>query len=230
MLGWIPITRIACVLALGTFPSVVVSEVGLPVGRLEYADGRAFCTATLVAPDVLLTAAHCIAAHADRTSDEDPTFWFRPGGLRGTTPVGATAVVVHPLYDTENDPKQWMYRFDMAVAQLAESIPERIGSPVSIGTAAEEGEDLILVSWRGDLDTPRQRACPVFKGVRGLVTMGCSVQSGESGSAVLRAVDGALELVAVVSSRGQVLKQPIAQASDVVLRLPPLLHQLETMR
>ena len=32
----------------------------MAVGRLSYKNGQSFCTATLVAPDLILTASHCV--------------------------------------------------------------------------------------------------------------------------------------------------------------------------
>ena len=32
----------------------------MAVGRLSYQNGQGFCTATLVAPDLILTASHCV--------------------------------------------------------------------------------------------------------------------------------------------------------------------------
>jgi hypothetical protein len=44
---------------------------------------------------------------------------------------------------------------------------------------------------------------------------------------VLRKTENGLELVAIISSRANLLQQPIAQASDVALRLPPLMDLIE---
>ncbi len=111
--------------------------------------------------------------------------------------------------------------------QLAEAVPGEIATPFTIGDEALPGEDLVIVSWRRDQSVrPRQRACPVISGVTGLVTLGCRVQGGESGAPVVRRTATGVELVAVISSRWQILEQPVAQASDVRLRLQPLLDLL----
>ena len=97
-----------------------------------------------------------------------------------------------------------------------------------MGPEAELGEGLFLVSWRaGEGSRPRQRRCLVIEGeVPGVVTLGCQVRGGESGAPVLRLVPDGVELVAIVSSRSRLGQQPVAIASDVTLRIPPLLQRL----
>ncbi len=83
------------------------------------------------------------------------------------------------------------------------------------------------MSWRKDeTEAPRQRKCQVIAGVEGLVTLGCAVLGGESGAPVLRETDDGLELVAIISSRTRQFFRPVAQASDVRLRLQPLFDEL----
>jgi len=59
------------------------------------------------------------------------------------------------------------------------------------------------------------------------VTLACEVQGGESGAPVLRKVDDGLELVAVVSSRSRLGNQPVALASNIRLRVPPMVDLLD---
>jgi hypothetical protein len=118
----------------------------------------------------------------------------------------------------------WKLRFDIAVGRLAKPVPASRAVPFSIGDDAVERERLFIASWRNpNRDRPRQRICLVLEGMPGLVTLACRVQGGESGAPVLRLTENGLELVAVISSRARILNQPVAQASNVRLRLPPLL-------
>lgn len=144
--------------------------------------------------------------------------------------VSARAIrsVRHPLYDTDSPRDEWKYRFDIGAMRLANSLASEVIRPFSVGEEAQPGETLFIVSWRKeDGPRPRQRACPVLAvGMTGLVTLGCRVVGGESGAPVLRKTDAGLELVAVISSRTSILNQPVAQASNLRLRLPPLLDLL----
>jgi len=189
------------------------------VGRIENTNTGGGCTAALIAPDLVVTAAHC-----GGRGDTPSGIVFRPGdGRPGTYPVAR--VVRHPLYDRESPRVEWRLRFDLAVAVLETPVPGDRAIPFPTGDDARVGETLHFYSWR-EGPRPRQRPCPTIDGIPGLVTLGCLVKGGESGSPVLRATDGGLEIVAVISSRGRILDQPVAQASDVRLRLPPILDIL----
>ncbi len=207
-----------CLLSL-TLP--LKAEQIAAAGRLEKNRGST-CSAVLIAPDVVATAAHC--------TNRDPAtgIIFRPGDLRGGRLFPVTRFVRHPLYENKNMPRLWRLRFDLAVAQLEEPVPELRAKPLPLGETAKIGETVYIISWRGDDDRMRQRACPVIEGYDGLVTLGCQVKGGESGAPVIRKTDDGIELVAIISSRTQQLQQPVAQASDVWLRIPPLLKALAT--
>lgn len=199
--------------ALATSPVWATGTIS-SVGRIESTTGGGSCSAVLVRPDLIATAAHC------RT---DGKVVFRLGNGLNTDPVEILDLIPHPLYEQYSDRADWKLRFDIAVGRLAKPISIRQAVPFTFGDEAQLGERLFIVSWRNDgSDRPRQRACPVFEGISGLVTLGCRVQGGESGAPVLRKTPDGLELVAIISSRTRRLAQPIAQASDVRLRLPPL--------
>lgn len=211
----------ALILSLCLCTSAAASQIGA-VGRVENTASAGGCSAILVAPDLVLSAAHCI-------SHDSTTFAFRPGdGKINRVRHALIKVFQHPMYQVMKDRLLWRLRFDIAIARLEAPVPAARATPIPPGPEAQVGETLYIVSWRRDGTTkPRQRACKVIEGVTGLVTLACAVQGGESGAPVLRKTENGLELVAIISSRSQQLDQPIAQASDVALRLPPLLDLIE---
>jgi hypothetical protein len=205
-----------------TYASAVsAAQIGA-VGRIENTVKNGSCTGVLVAPDIVLSAAHCIGP-------ESTSLAFRPGDGKVTRVRHAlTRIFQHPMYDITHDRMLWRLRFDLAIARLEAPVPAERATPIPPGREAQVGETLFIVSWRSDGTTkPRQRACKVIPGLRGLVTLGCEVKGGESGAPVLRKTENGLELVAIISSRANLLQQPIAQASDVALRLPPLMDLIE---
>ena len=197
-------------------------------GNLEAA-GRIYdpvtggsCSGVLVAPGMVATAAHCIPGRTVEDGFDGITFRTAPPSKA----VAVEAGFLHPLYDSENARTDWKFRFDIGLLRLADRGYGGAFGLMPVGEDAEPGETLFLVSWRlSDGPQPRQRPCPVLSiGIEGLVTLGCEVTGGESGAPLFRKrAEGGLELVAILSSRGQLLDQPIAQASNLRLRLPPLL-------
>lgn len=207
-----------------TFPANAGEAVDA-AGRIEFSMTGGTCSAVLIAPDIVVTAAHCTPDSKDLSGVA-----FRSGS--GDGPVRANRAVRHPLYDRESPRVEWQFRFDVGAIELRPSgALDRI-PPMPIGHEAQPGETLFVVSWLESYGPkPRQKACTVLKvGLQGLVTLGCDVESGESGAPVLRKTSEGLELVAIISSRAQLLGQPVAQASDVRLRLPPLLDLFDRER
>jgi len=212
----------------GLLVTAATAEVVPAAGRLEDPELGITCSASLVAPDVVLTAAHCVAKYLNTKNEKPIPQVFRPGiGLNAET-YSIDRIVLHPLYNRIIGPSRWALRFDFAAVHLATPVPPEIAEPFDVGAEAQVGEKLFIVSWRNHNNPqPRQRACEVMNGARGLVTLACKVSGGESGAPVLRKGINGLELVAVISSRGKFLQQPIAQASNVALRLPPLLAEFK---
>lgn len=225
---WVLTVITAVALWAGLLVTAAAADAIPAAGRLEDVERGTTCSASLVAPDIVLTAAHCVAKYLNADSEDPIPLVFRPGiGLTAETHA-IDRVVLHPLYDRVNDPNRWALRFDFAAVHLATPVPPEIAVPFEMGVEAQVGEKLFIVSWRNHHSPqPRQRACNVMPGARGLVTLACTVSGGESGAPVLRIGENGLELVAVISSRGKFLQQPIAQASNVALRLPPLLAEFK---
>lgn len=198
-------------------------------GRIENTRTGRSCSGVLVAPGLVATAAHCVP-EVVRRKGADAGFVFRAAPPAAAVPVKQG--VVHPLYDQGAHRADWKFRFDLGLLILSDPGYGTVYGSLPVGDEAVPGETLFLVSWRmEDGDQPRHRACPVLEvGLEGLVTLGCDVKGGESGAPLFRRADsGALELVAIISSRGRLLDQPIAQASNLRIRLQPLLDAAKDM-
>jgi hypothetical protein len=169
------------------------------------------CTATAIARDLLLTAAHCVQPGADyKLVASEP----------GQQPV---------LKDTariERDPQFDMKRLfahlataDVALVKLTEPLPARI-PPVPIGGGAETvavGDPLVVAGYgvtvRGDGRTGGtvRSATLVATGVPGTLQIrlfdpatkglsaGLGACAGDSGAPAFRETDGSLAIIGVVS-------------------------------
>lgn len=191
-------------------------------GRIENAASEGTCSASLIEPDVILTAAHCVS------DGDSANLFFRLGGAGDVGAVAIERIVVHPLYKSFESQRFRRLRFDIALGKLSQPVDPLDARPLTLGDEATLGEGLFIVSWpRGSGPRPRQRRCVVIEGrVPAVVTLGCRVRGGESGAPLLRLTDTGVELVAVVNSRADQAGQSVALASDARLRVAPLLERL----
>lgn len=151
-------TRLAAALALA---GALAANAPAPAGALEPAVGRvvradgAGCTGTLIAPDRVLTAAHCVV---DRDTGEPlppERLRFRAGaaGARERARAAVAAVqVAAPFRHTPQPERLSQLRCDVAVLNLA----RRVGvTPLATVADPDPGASFDAVGYPGD--TPRHQ-------------------------------------------------------------------------
>lgn len=225
----LPIRLIALAVALAAAidPAALRADAEYPLSAVGIlaAGPASGCTAALIEPDVVLTAAHCV----DGNRQGGRNLIFRTGGYPGVPriEVPVAAIAFHPLYSLNLKPETTRIRFDLAVVRLVRPVDEPGIIPLRLGSAPLSGEQLLLASYRGGLgDRARERRCEVFPGPPDLAALGCEVQGGESGAPVIRTGPEGLEVAAVVSSRSRFDQQPIAFAPPVLPRIGPVFDLL----
>ncbi len=172
----------------------------LAIGRLGQAGFRVNqgCTATLIAPDLIVTAAHCASAsgHSGKV--------FVAGWSRGDfIALRETQVEMrHPAYALNGTHRP---RNDIALVVLESPIEEV--TPIPLGDVDDGtllGTDVALIGYHrqiphilsGDFN------CPVTYFGLGLLRVGCPVINGNSGAPILnKAANGDWQVVGVVSSQ-----------------------------
>jgi protease YdgD len=175
------------------------------VGRVDI--GRSgFCTGTLIAPDLVLTAAHCLFDEQGKPRPVD-TLMFRAGYADGVSIAESRVLraTAHESYDHRGDGKieGKEIRYDVALLQLADPIQPTIAPPFSVERPGN-GTEVSVVSYaRGRSEALSwQRNCTVLGRQAGLIAVDCDVTFGSSGAPVFDRSQGRARIVSLISGGG----------------------------
>lgn len=172
------------------------------VGRLDLG-GEGFCTGVLVAPDRVLTAAHCLVDPRTGARRDPAAMRFRAAlsdGVSIAERAGRQAVI-HPDYAHDDADGLRQLRSDVGLVVLDAPIPAAEAAPFAVGAPVESGDQVSVVSYaRGRAEAMGwQRACGVRGRGRGVLLMTCDTDFGSSGAPVFELSAGRPRLVSLIS-------------------------------
>jgi protease YdgD len=198
------------------------------VGRLNIA-GRRFCTATLVAPDVIVTAAHCLFHPQTGARVADSELRFVAGyRVRDRAALRrVTRTVIDPAFAFGSRASYDGVGADLALGRLSRPVPASVAPFVP---AAVTDDPFAIVSYGQDrphapsIETP----CGIVERTGPVLALDCAVTYGASGSPLFQGDGIDLRLVGVVSAMGGLIRPPVnVTFARLIGDLAPLLAALD---
>ncbi len=183
------------------------------VGRLDIR-GRGYCSGTLIASDLVLTAAHCVYDKQTKRLYDPQTLSFR-AGLRDGTAIAERAVA--QIAATE----QFVpgapltldqVRNDVALLRLAKPIVSSDADPFVLHSGETVGTTVSVTSYgQGRSEAlSRQRRCNIVAAADDVMAFDCDVTFGSSGAPVFVKVGARGRILSVISGISSMDQRPVA--------------------
>lgn len=192
---------------------------------------RGFCTGSLIGPQLVLTAAHCLYDKTTGVQLRPEEIEFQAGFRNGRAVAyrRVSRAVAHPDYRFSAEDRLDRVTDDLALLELSQPIRLPSLEPFQTGAAPVEGDPVGVVSYaQYREEAPSiQEGCEVLAGERNALILTCSVDFGSSGAPVFTISDGVAKVVSVISAKAEVDGRKVALAVPLAEPLAALRTALE---